>query len=219
MRKKKILLTFSKNRNRKVYSYTFNIYCAYWLLQYKAMILLKCSSQDGTVSGLAGFRPGGHSRVAVCNPVSSAPGAQDQGQLGPWTGKEPREVKQQLLAFLGGLLLGSSWWHHQAGGRPGTRETGHASPGGLCTAETHRGGCWVHELRDELHRDVGHPLSSVQIQGEGLEGRWGPLTLPPRREDPASSPSSAPCPPEAAARILVSPRPAEKTLVSISEEK
>ena len=38
MRKKKNTLTFSKNRNRKVCSYTFNIYCAYWSLQYKAMI-------------------------------------------------------------------------------------------------------------------------------------------------------------------------------------
>lgn len=58
MRKKKILLTFSKSRNRKLYSYTFNIYGAYRLLRYKAMIFYKCSSQDGTVNGLTGSHPG-----------------------------------------------------------------------------------------------------------------------------------------------------------------
>lgn len=55
---KKILLTSSKNRNRKVYSCTFNRYCAYWLLQYKAMTSEKCGSQDGTVERLTGFRQG-----------------------------------------------------------------------------------------------------------------------------------------------------------------
>lgn len=47
MRKEKILLTFSKNRNCKVDSYTFNIYCTYWLLQYKAMVILKIARWHG----------------------------------------------------------------------------------------------------------------------------------------------------------------------------
>lgn len=98
MRKKKILLTFSKNRNRKVYSYTFNIYCTYWLLQYKAMSFLKCSSQDGTVTRLTGFHLGGQQRVAVGSPINSVPCKQNRlgwgCSRGHWNWKEPREVKQ-----------------------------------------------------------------------------------------------------------------------------
>lgn len=55
MRKKKILLTFSKNRNSKVYSYTFNIYCAYWLLQYKAMVILKIFCNMARLIGSLAF--------------------------------------------------------------------------------------------------------------------------------------------------------------------
>lgn len=74
MRKKKILLTFSKSRNRKLCSYTFNIYCAYWLLQYKAMVFYKCSSQDGTVNRLTGVHPAGGWRTAARSSISTGHG-------------------------------------------------------------------------------------------------------------------------------------------------
>lgn len=55
MRKEKILLTFSKNRNSKVDSYTFNIYCEYWLLQYKAMVILKIVRKMARLIGSLAF--------------------------------------------------------------------------------------------------------------------------------------------------------------------
>lgn len=90
MRKKKILLTFSKSRNRKLCSYTFNIDCAYWLLQYKAMIFYKCSSRDGTVNRLTGFHPAGCWRTAAYSSIGTVPCKHNRpstcvrGRLGAW---------------------------------------------------------------------------------------------------------------------------------------
>lgn len=135
MRKKKILLTFSKSRNRKLYSYTFNIYGAYRLLRYKAMIFYKCSSQDGTVNRLTGSHLGVRWQRAACFSISTVPckqnrlsaGARGQRGGGAWggawgglgAGTSPEKSHGSCSGLLGRLLLVRSWRPHQAEGRLG----------------------------------------------------------------------------------------------------
>lgn len=81
MRKEKILLTFSKNRNCKVDPYTFNIYCTYWLLQYKAMVILKIVRKMARLIGSLAFvwvaLEGG-----VCSSINPVPCKQVRPSVG-----------------------------------------------------------------------------------------------------------------------------------------
>lgn len=96
----------------KLYSYTFNIYGAYRLLRYKAMIFYKCSSQDGTVNRLTGFHPGGCCRMAACSSISTVPckqnrlGAGVKGQLG--ASALERAQRRQTVAVRA-FLVASFW--------------------------------------------------------------------------------------------------------------
>lgn len=113
MRKKKILLTFSKSRNGKLRSYTFNIYCAYWLLQYKAMIFYKCSLQDGTVKRLPGVHLAGCWRTAACFSISTVPCKHDRlsmcvrGRLGAL---ELEQAQRSQTVAVRVFLVASFWW-------------------------------------------------------------------------------------------------------------
>lgn len=123
MRKKKILLTFSKNRNSKVYSYTFNIYCAYWLLQYKAMVILKIVCKMARLIGSLAFiwvaLEGG-----VCSSINPVPCKQVRPNMQSSRARPGHQSWSELrsqqwlfkLSWEVRLLLGN-WWPHEVEGR------------------------------------------------------------------------------------------------------